>query len=328
MDADTILVDISGVSPTVALGADTTLCEGLTLTLISTAVTGTSIEWQDGSSSSTYVVSTPGLYSLSESNRCGDATDTVTIGYLDAPDPFILGSDTILCPGEAITLTVPTTAFNIRWQDGSNQPTMIADKAQTYSLQLSNDCGSVSDEFVVDYDIRVPQLNLAPSVKWCDGDNITLDATQPFSADYLWNTGATAPTLHITTPGVYSIDVSTLCSTVSQVIEVIPSDDCSLFEVHTEIHIPNIFSPTGDGINDLFAMSFGPDIELTSMHGTIFDRWGNMVFNSEALPFTWDGYFKNERVMPGVYVYRIECKYLADGVPREEVFVGDVTVIR
>ena len=327
-DTDTIVVDISGVPPTVVLVGDTTLCEGTTLTLTSDAGTGTHIEWQDGSSTPTFIVSSAGMYSLSESNRCGDASDSVSVAYVDAPDPFLLRADTTLCPGETIILTAPTTAFDIHWQDGSNQPTMIADKAQTYSLQVSNDCGSVSDDFILSYDHRVPQLNLDPTIKWCKGDVITLDATQSFAADYLWNTGATTPSLQITNPGVYSVDVSTLCSTTSQAVDVIPSTDCDIIEIHTEIHIPNVFSPNGDGINDVFGISFGPDIQVTAMQGTIFDRWGNMVFDSKSVPFVWDGFFKNERVMPGVYVYRIECKYIATGIQREEIFTGDVTVIR
>ena len=328
VDADTILVDISGVPPTVTLGSDTTLCEGEILTLLSSANAETSVEWQDGSSTSTFEVNSPGLYSLAESNRCGDATDSILVSYLNAPDQFFFSADDTLCPGETVTLVAPITTFDIRWQDGSNQPTFIADHAGTFSLQVSNDCGSVSDEFILAYDTRVPQLNFDPSLTWCEGDIITLDATQPFPAEYLWNAVITTPVLQINMPGTYNIEVSTLCSSVFQNLDVVPATDCEIIEVHTEIHIPNIFSPNGDNINDLFQISFGPDIELTAMHGAIFDRWGDMIYNSTAVPFIWDGYSKNERLLPGVYVYRIECKYLAAGSPREEVFTGDVTVIR
>lgn len=90
-DTDTIAVDISGVPPVVDLGADTVLCEGVTLQLISSADAITTITWQDGSSLPTYLVSTAGTYILSETNRCGDATDSVVVDYLAAPMPFSLG---------------------------------------------------------------------------------------------------------------------------------------------------------------------------------------------------------------------------------------------
>ena len=327
-DSDTVQVDISGVTPVIDLGPDTTLCEGTSILLMSNVSAGTDILWQDGSTSTTYIVNSPGVYILSASNHCGNDTDSVSVNYSDAPDPFVLGPDTTLCPGQSILLTAPSAAFDIQWQDGSHQSTMVADKAQTYSLQLSNDCGMASDEFLLEYDTRIAHLDLDPSILWCQGDVINLDATQPFAAEYLWSTGSTAPTLQITSPGVYSIDVSTLCNNASQVVEVIPSADCDVITIHTEVQIPNVFSPNGDGINDLFGISFGQDIDIVSMQGTVYDRWGNMVFNSESVPFVWDGYFKNEKVMPGVYVYRIECRYIAAGVSREEIFTGDVTVIR
>ncbi|MBL0006224.1 MAG: hypothetical protein IPP25_03285 [Saprospiraceae bacterium] len=217
---DTIVVDISGVPPTPVLPADTTLCEGISLTLTSTADAETTIEWQNGSSAPAFTVTAAGVYTLSESNRCGDAADTITVAYLDAPDPFTLGSDTTLCPGETLTLNAPSTLYAIMWQDGSDQSTLVVNQAATYSLQISNECGTESDEFVLDYDTRVPQLNLAPSISWCPGDIVTLDATQPFPAAYSWSTGATSSSIQIVTPGVYTIEVSTPCNTLSMDVDV------------------------------------------------------------------------------------------------------------
>ena len=204
-DSDTILVDISGVPPAPVLGPDTTLCEGISLVLSSAANAETAVEWQDGSTSLSYTVSAAGIFILDESNRCGDASDTIVISYLDAPDPFTLGHDTTLCPGESIILTSPSTSFEIQWQDGSHQPMIIADQAGVYSLQLSNECGSVTDAITVDYDTRIPQLSLDSTISWCEGDIITLDATQPFVAEYLWSTGASSPSIQITSPGQYII---------------------------------------------------------------------------------------------------------------------------
>jgi hypothetical protein len=45
-------------------------------------------------------------------------------------------------------------------------------------------------------------------------------------------------------------------------------------------------------------------------------------------PFTWDGYFAGEVVMPGVYLYTIKLAYLSQGTNREKVLVGDVTVVK
>jgi len=325
---DTIVVDISGVPPTPVLPADTTLCEGISLTLTSTADAETTIEWQNGSSAPAFTVTAAGVFTLSESNRCGDAADTIAVAYLDEPDPFTLGSDTTLCPGETITLLAPSTAYSIMWQDGSDQSSIVANQAAIYSLQISNECGTESDELILDYDTRVPLLNLAPAISWCPGDIVTLDASQPFAAQYIWSTGATTPSIQIITPGVYTIDVATPCSTVSMEVDVFPGTDCIEPEVHNEIYIPNVFSPNDDGINDLFALSFGSDLQVTAMTGSIFDRWGNLVYGSDAIPFEWNGFFADEAMMPGVYAYLIRCTYLEGNVEKERVFAGDVTLLK
>jgi gliding motility-associated-like protein len=74
----------------------------------------------------------------------------------------------------------------------------------------------------------------------------------------------------------------------------------------SEIAFPNIFSPNGDGVNDLFLILDTPTQKITSL--AIYDRWGNLVFidkneNQELGSLSWDGNFNNQNIMQGVYVY-------------------------
>ena len=229
---------------------------------------------------------------------------------------------------ESITLYAPVPTYTIQWSDGSSQQSLIADQSGTYSLQISNACGTVTDAMVVDVDTRIPIIDIEATIPWCAGDIITLDATQSFQANYSWSTGSSSPSVQITTPGVYSVEVTTPCSTVYQTIDVVPAIDCEVIEIKTEIYIPNVFSPNGDGINDSFTVSFGPDLDVIGMTGSIFDRWGNLVFSSDANAFTWDGVFDGEPVQPGVYVYLIKVTYMLGAQEEVRVFSGDVTVIR
>lgn len=328
VDTDTIVVDIAGVAPVVDLGPDTTLCEGTTLTLNANADPITTAQWQDGSSALSYIVNLPGVYSLLETNRCGDDSDTITVSYLDAPDPFDLGPDTTLCPGASFSLHAPTQAYDIFWQDGSDQPAYLVDQQGTFSLQLSNDCGTQQAEIHVDIDTRTPQLLLDPLITWCVGDIITLNALQPFPAIYLWSTGATTPSIEASSPGAYTIDVIVPCSTVSQSVDIVADHNCDVHEVYNEIYIPNVFSPNGDGINDVFTPSFGSDLEILAIDGSIFDRWGNLVFQSRDIHFNWDGRFHEEVLQPGVFTYILLCTMLNDGQEETKVFKGDVTLLR
>jgi len=327
-DTDTISVDISGTTPSVDLGTDTTLCNGNTLSLISNADAITSIHWQDGSTQPTLIVSSPGIYTLTASNRCGDDQDSIIVTYLAAPDPFYLGADTTLCPGETIILQAPSTAYDILWHDGSHMPSYVADHAATYSLQLSNACGTVSDLLEVNYDLHVPDLKPVTYKTWCEGEVITFDVTQPFDALYTWSNGSISPVLQVEAPGIYVVEVATPCQSVVQKNEVIPATDCDEDEVHRSTYIPNVFSPNGDGINDGFLVSFNPDFPVTAIEGSIYDRWGNMVFHSATMPFNWNGQFAQKTVLPGVYAYLIRISYLMDGEEHSELFKGDVTVLR
>ena len=89
--------------------------------------------------------------------------------------------------------------------------------------------------------------------------------------------------------------------------------------------LPNAITPNGDGLNDqlifdaLFLDTY-PNSELV-----VFNRWGEMLFETADRSQGWDGYYKGELCPSDVYVYRLTVKYL-DG--REETKIGDVTLLR
>lgn len=251
--------------------------------------------------------------------------DSVLVSYVNAPAAFDLGSDTTLCPGESLMLTAPQTNDNIVWQDGSFSSFIIADQAQIYSLVISNLCGKVSDQFSLSFDDHTPVLNLPPMSFLCLGDELEINATQPFPATYLWNTGSVLPSIEVDSPGMYSVDVHTDCTDIHGETEVLTPDTC--FGVNS-FFIPNIFSPNGDNVNDVFSIKFNSDIQVHALQTSIFDRWGNMVFESDAVPFEWNGEFNGRSLDPGVYVYRIEMRYFDRTIERVVIVNGDVTLIR
>ncbi|MFN8281214.1 MAG: gliding motility-associated C-terminal domain-containing protein [Saprospiraceae bacterium] len=122
------------------------------------------------------------------------------------------------------------------------------------------------------------------------------------------------------------------------VITGIDQSDCEikgtvtiLVRIIREVWWPTIFSPNGDGVNDFFNV-YGKRIK-TVRSISIFDRWGNRVYtNSNLEPGNsqsnqgWDGTFKEERALPGVYTFYAEIEY--DGSLHTEVIAGNVTLIR
>jgi len=96
-----------------------------------------------------------------------------------------------------------------------------------------------------------------------------------------------------------------------------------------EVYIPNAFSPNGDGINDFFTVFADKGVEQIDLL-RIFDRWGNLIYESHALApnrehLGWDGRFRGKPMQPGVFVYVAEVRFLNG---ERAVYAGDVTLIR
>ena len=71
---------------------------------------------------------------------------------------------------------------------------------------------------------------------------------------------------------------------------------------HPRISIPNAFTPNSDGLNDYFeAVCYGCTIHKMQ----IFNRWGELIFESTEENAIWDGHFKGELCPLGVYYFNI-----------------------
>lgn len=95
-----------------------------------------------------------------------------------------------------------------------------------------------------------------------------------------------------------------------------------------DVFIPNAFTPNDDGFNDIFYINTDPEMVKQVTKFQIFTRWGELVFADENFqPNTpdhgWDGFFKGEKLNPGVFVYFAEIEFI-DGFTK--VYKGDVTL--
>ena len=89
------------------------------------------------------------------------------------------------------------------------------------------------------------------------------------------------------------------------------------------VNIPSAFSPNGDFNNDLLDVFVGADVQNFNL--SIYDRWGQVMFSTKSPSILWDGTFKGEPVISGVYVYKLNVFYF-DG--NTEVKKGTVTIVR
>jgi gliding motility-associated-like protein len=91
---------------------------------------------------------------------------------------------------------------------------------------------------------------------------------------------------------------------------------------HGDVLVPNMFSPNGDGMNDLFFV-YGNNIREVALK--IFNRWGEKVFDTENIYKGWDGTYKNVPQPPDVYTYTVIFTFLDNQKLQKQ---GTITLVR
>jgi len=121
----------------------------------------------------------------------------------------------------------------------------------------------------------------------------------------------------------YTINNSAFTNEGDYLVHLASTNGCDslvlLQLTYYHLYIPNIFSPNGDGFNDVFSVAGRPD-EVESSDITVFDRWGNQVYVGPQ----WDGLRKGKSMNPGVYTYVAKVK-MQDGA--ERIRLGNVTLV-
>lgn len=94
------------------------------------------------------------------------------------------------------------------------------------------------------------------------------------------------------------------------------------------IFIPNAFSPNGDARNDEFLIYPEAACTFNTFAIKLYDRWGNVFFESEDPNFSWDGTIKNQDAPQAVYFYVIQYSLQNTGDNNTETVAGDVALLR
>ncbi|MBL7951211.1 MAG: gliding motility-associated C-terminal domain-containing protein [Flavobacteriales bacterium] len=201
--SDTIVVtagEIDGID----LGPDTAICEGAQLSL--EPLTGTwTFTWSDGSTDPTLLVSDAGTYWVEAIDGDCSAQDTIEVSLAALPT-VLLGPDTASCTGDPIEIIPEVTdVLDYLWTGGSTDATFIVEGSGTVTLEVSNACGSATDEITVTI-IDGQTVDLGPDTIICDGETIQLSVDLP-GWDLTWSDGSTASTFMVSAAGDYWVDV-------------------------------------------------------------------------------------------------------------------------
>lgn len=351
--AITFTITVS-VPPVANAGPDIALCQGASGTnqIGQTPVSGNSYSWSPASGLSDPTIANPTFsagtsgttnYTLTVTNAAGcTGTDMVTVTIFALPVVSFSSNITAGCNPQSIVFTNNSTnPVNCTWTfQGFGTQNICGPVTQVYNtagvfdvgLTITDANGCTNTVTNVGMISIYPQPDAAFSVNptqtsivdpHCVFTNHSTSATS-----YSWDFGdGTTSTLvnpahtYPETPGSYQIMLYAKSG---------PCIDSAWMtvEIQDELFyfIPNTFTPDGDAYNNVFLPVFNNSFDKQSYTMLIFNRWGEILFESHDLAVGWDGTYMGEMCKEGQYTYKIVIKH-RNKDKRIEV-VGHVNLFR
>ncbi|MCB9233552.1 MAG: gliding motility-associated C-terminal domain-containing protein [Bacteroidia bacterium] len=330
-NTDQLTVTVLPLPPADA-GADQVICEDSSIQL--SASGGVAYSWTPSASLTnasipnpvaTPPVSTNFIVTVTGANGCKEV-DTVYISV--TPTPVVnVNPDRDICKGEVMRLLAsgPTSLI---WSTGETTPIIYVnpDTTTTYSVSgMANGCLTKANTVTITVHDTFPQANFLadPDTGWMPLEVQFANQSQGHVSSY-WLFGdrsysALENPVHIfgdTGRFVTKLVVTNEfgCTDTARKV-IIVKGDFSIF-------VPNAFTPNGDNTNDYFSIQ---SIGIKTFIILIFDRWGQLLYESNDKNFQWNGKFKDNDCQEEVYTWAIQAtSYLGHKVKQ----AGTVTLLR
>ena len=326
----------------VDLGPDTALCNIANIVLSSVQPAGTNYLWNTGSTADSILVSTTGVYWLQVSNGCRVA-DTINIRVDQIPFAEILVSENV-CIGDTIPIAIAShsaNAFDYAWNfGGANIITHNSNHGGPYTaswtttgihiitLTAYSQLGCVGLPFsdTINVHSKPEAMIVATDISrlHCLDDSVLLTARNSSTENlYQWTpahffNAATGSEVwgQIERNGYVHLTVTNAFGCKASDSMLFNPDACCALE------FPTAFTPNGDGKNDVFRPIKHGYHNFHSFR--IYNRFGQIVYESSNSNIAWDGTLNGEPQDLGVFYYY--AKYDCDG--KTLIQKGDVTLVR
>lgn len=285
----------------------TQLCPGSPGTTLSLTQAFTSYLWGGGSTNSTFQATQAGTYSVivTDGNGCS-GNSAITIfqpNFTLSP----LGTTTV-CNGSTATL-VASGGTSYLWSTGELGPTIIVSPiaSTTYSVTITSGlCSQVFSQEITTETLEDSEIQDTFYIGV--GDVVFINGPDNYTS-YNW-TPATDLTLYTSQGATFTGSQSTQYTVNSSHTNgCMRSDD--IWVIIIQLTIPTGFSPNGDFVNDTFVI---PELETYKGDVTIFNRWGDKVFENSNYQNDWDGTCQTDFCLgkgplpEGTYFYSIEAE--------------------
>ena len=253
----------------------------------------------------TYNTSGTYTYNTTNSNGCDSiATLELTLSLLDVSDVTTNTSCYGAIDGSAeITVNGGILPYGYSWDSGESTQDLIDVQSGNYVLTVT-DANLCSTTLNISIDepqdlMADPYVNNA-SCEVSDDASIDITpygGTMPYT--FLWSNGQITEDLQNIQMGEYSVSITDFngCEKLESISVSFDGSDNCLF-------MPTLFTPNGDGIHDTWlidGLDLYPDILVQ-----VFNRWGQLLFESKGYPEPWDGTYNGNELPIGAYYYVID----------------------
>lgn len=339
------VVVTTGPTPPLSIVAegDTVMCAGMPVVLNVLSVSGGggaySYAWSPGGTgpsngqSLTATVDDDMAFTVTVTDQCGNSADTTLMAVVNDYPPLEIEvpNDTTVCPGQVVPLWVAISGgagnYQVNWPGIGSGPQVdwtAGRYGRNITVEVTDACGTTAMASV--------DVTTLPAAASIDADELSEgtwrfegDVVPPFGNVISWDFGdGTTASGALNVTHTYQ-DYNAYWV----VLQIITPDGCvAVDSIQTRppaatIYFPNSFTPDGDGTNDTFG---GEGLLISTYELWVFNRWGQIVFESNDMANRWNGRTSDgEEVPQGIYQY----KYIVEGLsmPKRQGF-GHITLLR
>ncbi|MGH1434691.1 MAG: gliding motility-associated C-terminal domain-containing protein [Lewinella sp.] len=290
-------------------------------------------------------ISQVGTYSIlvtNSDNGCTATDEVVVLENTEIADAVDLQFETPTCQGDSNGAIIVSNViggqgpflYSLDGETFGSSSIFNNLAAGSYELSVQSANGCTYSEAIVLADGNDLEVDLGENIFINIGETASFTANvniNPFAIDtFLWST---SDTLCFTCLDQVVAPLSTSSYSIEVIDEngCVASDDLTVIvNENLDVYIPNVFSPNGDGANDMFFIQAQEGVVVEIKTFKIFNRWGATVFeNSGFMPNIpqegWNGVFKGDLMNPQVFVFMAEVEFINGNV---EMISGDITLMR